>query len=101
MAIRSAERPWQSFQTVAPFPLSTRENGVDLMTRSFFKAMPPGEASLVRIAQLGRIKTGTTGLSLARYLPDQQAAKKLCWHARRAGPARVDLVCFVLLVSLV
>ena len=98
------EGPWQSFLTVTQFPLSTYENGVDLTTRSFFKAMPLSGASLIRIAQLGRIKTGTAGLCLARHPQDQKAAKKLCWHARRAERAKVDLVhlvCFVHLVSLV
>lgn len=38
---------------------------LDLTMHIFLDAMPLGKASLVRIAQFGRIMTGTAGLNMA------------------------------------
>jgi len=50
---------------------------LDLTVRIFFNAMPLGKASLVRIAQLGRIMTGAAELNEATRKVGVQYLKAL------------------------
>ena len=66
---RGAVEMLQYFQASATFTnhdvllVEHARKRLDLTVRIFFNAMPLGKASLVRIAQLGRIMTGTAELN--------------------------------------